>query len=171
MLPPLPTKTQLMIKKGDKLPNITLKQMTADGPTDVSIADYTAGRKVVIFALPGAFTPTCSEHHLPAFVAQAEAIKAKGVAAIACLSTADFFVMDAWGKSQNVGSSVDMLSDGNLEFTQAVDMALDLSGLGLGTRSNRYAMIIDDGVVSWIAVEENAGKAEASTAAAVLAAL
>lgn len=160
-----------MIKQGDTLPNITLKQMTAEGPSEVSLGDYTAGRKVVIFALPGAFTPTCSEQHLPAYVTHAEAIKAKGVAAIACISSADFFVMDAWGKSQNVGAAVDMLSDGNLEYTKAVDMSIDLSGFGLGTRSNRYAMIVDDGKVSWIAVEENAGQAEASTAEAVLAAL
>lgn len=160
-----------MIKQGDTLPNITLKQMTAEGPSEVSLGDYTAGRKVVIFALPGAFTPTCSEQHLPAYVKHAEAIKAKGVAAIACISSADFFVMDAWGKSQNVGAAVDMLSDGNLEYTKAVDMSIDLSGFGLGTRSNRYAMIVDDGKVSWIAVEENAGQAEASTAEAVLAAL
>lgn len=160
-----------MIKQGDKLPNITLKQMTADGPADVSIADYTAGRKVVIFGLPGAFTPTCSEQHLPGYVKNADAIKAKGVAAIACLSSADFFVMDAWGKSQSVGSAVDMLSDGNLEFTTATNMTLDLSGLGLGLRSNRYAMIVDDGTVSWIGIEDNAGQADASSAEAVLAAL
>ena len=160
-----------MIKQGDSLPNITLKQMTADGPTGVSIADYTVGRKVVIFALPGAFTPTCSEHHLPGFVGQADAIKAKGVAAIACVSSADFFVMEAWGKSQNVGSAVDMLSDGNLEFTEATGMTLDLSGAGLGTRSSRYAMIVDDGTVSWIGIEENAGEAVSSSADAVLAAL
>ncbi len=160
-----------MLKQGDTLPNITLKQMTADGPTDVSIGDYTKGRKVVIFGLPGAFTPTCSEQHLPAYVQHADAIKAKGVAAIACLSAADFFVMDAWGKSLNVGTAVDMLSDGNLEFSTATDMTIDLSGFGLGTRSNRYAMIVDDGTISWIGIEENAGQAEASTAEAVLAAL
>lgn len=160
-----------MIKQGYILPNIALKQMTANGPTDVHIADYTAGRKVVIFALPGAFTPTCSEHHLPGFVQQVDAIKAKGVAAIACVSSADFFVMHAWGKSQNVGTAVDMLSDGNLEFTEAAGMALDLSAHGLGKRSSRYAMIVDNGTVSWIGIEENPGEAVTSAAAAVLAAL
>jgi len=157
-----------MLKQGDRLPDVTLKQMTADGPTDVSIADYTRGRKVVIFALPGAFTPTCSENHLPGYVQHAGALRDKGVAAVACLSTADFFVMDAWGKSRGVGSEVDMLSDGNHTFTQAVDMAIDLSSAGLGERSNRYAMIVDDGVISWIGVEDNAGEAVASAAEAVL---
>jgi len=157
-----------MLKQGDALPDVTLKQMTADGPADVSIEDYTRGRKVVIFALPGAFTPTCSENHLPGYVERAAALRDKGVAAVACVSTADFFVMEAWGKSRDVGTSVDMLSDGNHTFTRSVDMAIDLSAHGLGERSNRYAMIVDDGVVSWIGVESNPGEAVASTAEAVL---
>jgi len=157
-----------MLKQGDALPDVTLKQMTADGPTDVSIKEYTTGRKVVIFALPGAFTPTCSENHLPGYVEHAAALRDKGVAAVACISTADFFVMDAWGKSRDVGTAVDMLSDGNHAFTRGADMAIDLSAHGLGERSNRYAMIVDDGVISWIGVEDNAGEAVASTAEAVL---
>ena len=146
-----------MLKQGDAIPDVTVRQMTADGPTEVPMKDYCAGRKVVIFALPGAFTPTCSEQHLPGYVQHADEIRAKGVEAIACLSTADFFVMDAWGKSQDVGSSVDMLSDGNHEFTRAADMAMDLSSRGLGERSKRYAMIVEDGVITHLAVDEGPG--------------
>lgn len=160
-----------MLKQGDALPDVTLKQMTPDGPTDVSMKSYTAGRKVVIFALPGAFTPTCSESHLPGFVQHAQAMRDKGVAAIACISTADFFVMDAWGKSRDVGTAVDMLSDGNHAFTRAVDMSIDLSAHGLGERSTRYAMIVDDGTVSWIGIEDNPGEATVSAAESVMAQL
>ena len=160
-----------MLKQGDRVPDVTVRRMTADGPTPVPMKDYCAGRKVVVFALPGAFTPTCSEQHLPGYVQHAEAIKAKGVAAVACLSTADFFVMDAWGKSQDVGDSVDMLSDGNHEFTRAAGMTVDLTGAGLGERSLRYAMIVDDGEITHIAVEDNPGEAEKSSADAILAAL
>ena len=157
-----------MLKQGDTLPDVTLKQMTAEGPIDVSVKDYTAGRKVVIFALPGAFSPTCSEQHLPGFVEHSKAIRAKGVAAIACMSTADFLVMDAWGKTRDTGEAVDMLSDGNHEFTRAVDMAIDLSAHGLGERSTRYAMIVDDGKISWIGIEDNPGGATVSGAESVL---
>jgi len=157
-----------MLKTGDTLPDITLKQMGADGPSDVSVNDYCKGRKVVIFALPGAFTPTCSETHVPSYIAHADSLRAKGVAAVACISTADFFVMGAWGKSMNVGDSVDMLADGNREFTQATGMSIDLSAAGLGERSLRYAMILDDGVISHIAVEENPGEATVSAAEAIL---
>jgi len=157
-----------MLKQGDRIPDVTVRQMTADGPTPVPLKDYCAGRKVVIFALPGAFTPICSEQHMPVYVRHADAFKAKGVAAIACLSTADFFVMDAWGKSMDVGSSVDMLSDGNHEFTRTAGMTVDLSGAGLGERSLRYAMVIDDGVIQHIAVEESPGEVVVSAAEAVL---
>lgn len=160
-----------MLKKGDRIPDVTVRQLTADGPSEVPMKDYCAGRKVVIFALPGAFTPTCSEQHLPGFVANAQAIRDKGVAAIACLSTADFFVMDAWGKSRDVGDSVDMLSDGNHEFTRAAGMTIDLSSRGLGERSLRYAMIVDDGVIAHIAVDDNPGEATASSAESTLATL
>lgn len=160
-----------MLKVGDRIPDETVRQMTSDGPMPVPMKDYCAGRKVVLFALPGAFTPTCSEQHLPGYVRHASAIRAKDVAAIACLSTADFFVMDAWGKSQDVGSSVDMLSDGNHEFTRAAGMTVDLSSLGLGERSLRYAMLIDDGVITHIAIEDSPGEAVASGADAMLAAL
>ena len=160
-----------MLKPGDTLPDVKLMTMTADGPAPVGLGEYVKGRKVVIFGLPGAFTPTCSEQHLPGFVERAEELRAKGVDAIACLTTADFFVLKAWAEQRNVGDAVDMLSDGNHEFIRKTDMAIDLSDHGLGERSTRYAMIVDDGTVSWIGVEDNAGRADASTAEAVLGAL
>ena len=160
-----------MLKEGDKIPAVTLKQMTSEGPTDVPLADYCAGRKVVIFALPGAFTPTCSESHLPTYIENAKALRDKGVQAVACVSTADFFVMNAWGKSLGVGATVDMLADGNAEFTRAAGMTLDLSALGLGERSQRYVMVLDDGVITHLAMETDPGSATVSAADAVLAKL
>ena len=160
-----------MLKEGDKIPAVTLKQITAEGPTDVPLADYCAGRKVVIFALPGAFTPTCSESHVPSYIDNAKALRDKGVDAVACISTADFFVMDAWGKSMGVGDTVDMLADGNAEFTRAAGMTLDLSGHGLGERSQRYVMVLDDGVITHLAMETDPGSATVSAADAVLAKL
>lgn len=160
-----------MLKTGDKIPDITLKQMTPAGPTEVSLSQYCSGRKVVIFALPGAFTPTCSESHVPSYIEHAEALRSKGVAAVACISTADFFVMDAWGKSLGTGDQVDMLADGNHEFTRTAGMTLDLSGFGLGERSQRYAMILDDGVITHIAIETDPGSATVSAADEVLKAL
>ena len=157
-----------MLKEGDKIPAITLKQMTADGPTDVSLTDYCAGRKVVIFALPGAFTPTCSESHVPSYINNAQALRDKGVEAVACISTADFFVMGAWGKSLGTENSVDMLADGNAEFTRAAGMTLDLSGIGLGERSQRYVMLLEDGVIKHLAMESDPGAATVSAAEAVL---
>ena len=157
-----------MLKQGDALPDTKLMTMTADGPTPVQLGEYTKGRKVVIFGLPGAFTPTCSEQHLPTFVERAQELRDEGVDAVACLTTADFFVMKAWGEQRGTAGKVDMLSDGNHEFIRATGMSIDLSDHGLGERSNRYAMIVDDGTVSWIGVEDNAGRAEASTAEAVL---
>ncbi len=160
-----------MIKVGDNIPDITLKQMTSAGPTDVSLRQYCAGRKVVIFALPGAFTPTCSESHVPSYIEQAQALRDKGVEAVACISTADFFVMDAWGKSLGTGDLVDMIADGNHEFTRAAGMTLDLSGVGLGERSQRYVMVLEDGVIKHLAMESDPGAATVSAADAVLAAL
>lgn len=160
-----------MIKAGDSVPNVTLKQMTSDGPQDVKLSDYCAGRKVVLFGVPGAFTPTCSETHLPGFVQAQKDLAGKGVAATACISVADFFVMGAWGKSANVGDAVDLLADGNAEFTQSAGLALDLSAHGLGTRCHRFAMVVDNGVVSSIAVEDNSSEATVSTAESVLSSL
>ena len=160
-----------MLKEGDKIPAVTLKQMTSDGPTDVALADYCAGRKVVIFALPGAFTPTCSEAHVPSYIDNAQALRDKGIEAVACISTADFFVMGAWGKSMGVGDNIDMLGDGNAEFTRAAGMTLDLSGFGLGERSQRYVMVLDDGVITHLAIESDPTAATISAADAVLAKL
>ena len=135
------------------------------------ITELTKGKKVVLFAVPGAFTPTCSEKHLPGFVEQAEAIKAKGVDAILCVAVNDPFVLSAWEKARNVGGKVNILSDGNAEFTRAIGLDLDASGFGLGTRSKRYAMVVDDGVVKALKVEDAPTQAEKSSAAAILAAL
>lgn len=160
-----------MLKAGDKLPSIKLKQMTSDGPTDVDVAEYCKGRTVVIFALPGAFTPTCSEQHVPGYLENIDALKAKGVDAVACLSVADFFVAAAWADSLGVDGRIDMLSDGNQEFIKATGTELDLSGAGLGTRSLRYAMLVKDGVIEKFMLDDNPGEANDSSASAMLAAL
>lgn len=161
----------MTIQVGDRLPAVNLKQLTADGIKDVPITELTKGKKVVLFAVPGAFTPTCSEKHLPGFVEQAEAIKAKGVDAILCVAVNDPFVLSAWEKARNVGGKVNILSDGNAEFTRAIGLDLDASGFGLGTRSKRYAMVVDDGVVKALKIEDVPTQAEKSSAAAILAAL
>jgi peroxiredoxin len=161
----------MTIQVGDRLPAVSLRQLTPDGIKSVSIADLTKGKKVVLFAVPGAFTPTCSEKHLPTFVEQADAIRAKGVDAILCVAVNDPFVVGAWEKARNVGGKVSMLSDGNAEFTRALGLDFDGSGVGLGTRSKRYAMVVDDGVVKALMVEDAPAQAEKSSASAVLAAL
>lgn len=161
----------MTIKVGDRLPAVSLKRFTADGMQDVAITELTGGKKVVLFAVPGAFTPTCSEKHLPGFLEQAEAIKAKGVDAIACVAVNDPFVMAAWEKAKNVGDKITLLSDGNAELTRAIGLDFDGSGAGLGTRSKRYAMIVDDGTVKALMVEDAPGQADKSSASAVLAAL
>ncbi len=147
----------MTIKVGDTVPSITLRQMTTDGIKEVSTDELLGGKKVVLFALPGAFTPTCSSKHVPGFIENAEALKGRGVDAIACVSVNDAFVMDAWGRDLGVGDSVLMLADGNADFTRAVDLMLDGSGIGFGVRSQRYAMIVDDGVVKHLAVEDGTG--------------
>ncbi len=156
------------MKVGDRVPAVTLMQMTDSGPTEVPMIDYCAGRKVVLFGVPGAFTPTCSEVHLPGYVEHADALRAKGIAAVACISTTDFFVMDAWGKSRDVGDTVDMLADGNHEFTRAADMILDMTSRGRGERSQRYSMLLDDGVVTHVNLEDTPATADISGAAALL---
>jgi len=161
----------MTIQVGDKLPTATLKRLTADGIKDVSVEDLTRGKKVVLFAVPGAFTPTCSERHLPGFVEQADALKAKGVDAIACVAVNDPFVLSAWEKARNVGGKVQMLSDGNGDFTRALGLEFDGSGFGLGKRSRRYAMVVDDGRVKTLLVEEVPSQAETSSASAILATL
>jgi peroxiredoxin len=144
----------MTIKAGDKVPGATLRRMGANGPEPVETGDYFKGRKVVVFGLPGAFTPTCSAQHVPGYLKHASEFAAKGVDAIACVSVNDAFVMNAWAKDQGVGDKIDMLGDGSAEFAKATGLDLDLTARGLGVRSGRYAMIVDDGVVQTIAVEE-----------------
>ena len=144
----------MTIKAGDKLPNVTLTLATAEGPKPVSTDELFKGKTVALFAVPGAFTPTCSAKHLPGFKQQAPTLKGKGVDAIACLSVNDAFVMRAWGEDQAVGEDVLMVADGNGEFTKAVGLEMDGSKFGLGPRSQRYSMIVKDGVVSTLNVEE-----------------
>ena len=147
----------MAIGAGDKIPSGSVTRMGADGPEQVSTEDLFGGRKVVLFAVPGAFTPTCSAKHLPGFVAKADEIRAKGVDAIACLSVNDVFVMDAWGKDRNAGGKVEMLADGSAALTKALGTVLDLTERGLGVRSARYSMIVEDGVVTRTNMEEGGG--------------
>jgi len=144
----------MTIKVGDKIPSVTLREMTSDGPKPVNTDELFAGKKVALFALPGAFTPTCSAKHVPGFVQNAEALRAKGIDTIACVSVNDAFVMGAWGKDQGAGDKVRMLADGNGEFTTAVGLEMDGTKFGMGKRSQRYAMIVDNGVVKTLDVEQ-----------------
>jgi peroxiredoxin len=144
----------MTIKVGDKIPSATLMQMKDGGPKPVKTDELFAGKKVVLFALPGAFTPTCSAKHLPSFVQNADAIKAKGIDAIACVSVNDAFVMGAWGDQQKVGDKIMMLGDGNGDLTRALGLEMDGSRFGMGKRSQRFAMIVDNGVVTQLNVEE-----------------
>ena len=159
----------MAISEGDKLPSATMHMMKDGRPTAVTTDDLFAGKKVVLFAVPGAYTPTCSQAHLPGFVVNADAIKAKGVDDIVCVSVNDAFVMDSWGNDKNADQLL-MVGDGNGEFAKALGLEMDGSGFGLGTRSQRYAMIVDDGVVTKLNVEA-AGEFEVSSAETVLAAL
>src|ERR1700749_2128191 len=143
----------MTIKVGDKVPSVTLMQKLDGGPKPVKTDDLFAGKKVVVFALPGAFTPTCSAKHVPGFVQNFDALKAKGVDEIVCLSVNDAFVMGAWGKDQGAGDKVLMLADGNGDFTRAVGLEMDGTKFGMGKRSQRYSMIVDDGVVTSLNVE------------------
>jgi peroxiredoxin (alkyl hydroperoxide reductase subunit C) len=163
-----------MIAVGQKLPNATLYEFLneetegcAIGPNAFEVEKLAAGKKIVIFALPGAFTPTCSAQHVPGYVAQFDAIKAKGVDEIWCIAVNDPFVMGAWGRDLNVGKKVRMLGDGSAEFTGKLGMEFDLTKRGLGIRSQRYAMVVENGVVKSLSLEEP-GKFEVSDAASVL---
>lgn len=161
----------MTIKVGDKLPQATFRVMTADGPQAKTTDDLFKGRKIVLFAVPGAFTPTCHKNHLPGFVAKASEIKAKGVDAIMVTSTNDVFVMDAWSKATGGAGVIEFLSDGNADFAKEIGLSLDGSGFGLGMRSQRYSMVVDDGVVTALNVEDAPGKADISGAEALLAQL
>ena len=152
----------MSIQVGDRLPEATFTTMTADGPKPLTTAEVFAGKKVVLFSVPGAFTPTCSKQHLPGYVKQADELKAKGVAAVACLAVNDVFVMDAWAKSQGAEGKVLMLADGNGAFTKQIGLELDASKHGMGTRSQRFSMIVEDGVVSTLNIEAP-GKFEVSS--------
>ena len=147
----------MAIGVGDKIPAGALATMGAEGPGPVTTDDLFGGKKVVLFAVPGAFTPTCSAQHLPGFVEKADAIKAKGVDTIACLSVNDVFVMDAWGKDQSAAGKVEMLADGSAALTKEMGTVLDLTDRGLGVRSSRYSMIVEDGTVTQINLEEGGG--------------
>jgi len=160
----------MAIAVGEKIPDVQLRTMTPEGPKAVSSLEALGQGKVVLFAVPGAFTPTCSDHHLPGFVVRADDITAKGVDTIACVAVNDPFVMGAWGRDQKVGDHVVMLADGNGEFTRAMGLELDGTGFGLGLRSQRYAAILEDGVVRSLFLENGPGL-EVSSAESVLAAL
>jgi peroxiredoxin (alkyl hydroperoxide reductase subunit C) len=160
----------MTIKVGDKIPSATLMQMKDGGPKPVTTSDLFDGKKVVLFALPGAFTPTCSAKHLPGFIQNADAIHQKGVDTIACLSVNDAFVMGAWGKEQGTADKVTMLADGAAAFAKAIGLELDLNARGMGWRSQRYALIAQDGKVTHLGIEAPGGF-EASKAEAILAAL
>ena len=157
----------MAITVGDKIPAGTLQIAASDGIKDVSTDELFGGKKVVLFAVPGAFTPTCSAKHLPGFVSRANELKAKGVDSIICLSVNDAFVMDAWGKAHQAGDAVIMAADGNAEFTRALGLEFDASDFGMGVRSQRFALIVDDGVVKGAYVEAPM-KFEVSSAEAIL---
>jgi peroxiredoxin len=157
-----------MIQVGQKIPSLKLRKVTATGVDEVSTEDFFGGRKVILFSVPGAFTPTCSNTHLPGYVANAEKLKQRGVAEIACLSVNDPFVMRAWGEKQNSNDAVTMLADGNAELTRALGIEIDLSIAGLGVRSKRAALLVDDGVVKSIEVEAKPSDVTGSGAEACL---
>ncbi len=160
----------MTIKVGDTIPSMKLMVASADGPKEISTDDIFKGKKVVLFAVPGAFTPTCSAKHLPGFVQNAEAFKAKGVDEIACIAVNDAFVMDAWGKDQGAGDKVTMLADGAAVFAKAIGLELDLNTRGMGWRSQRYALVAEDGKVTHLGVEAPGGF-EVSKAESILAVL
>ena len=160
----------MSIKVGDKLPEATFTVMGPDGPQPLPSAELFGGKTVALFAVPGAFTPTCSAKHLPGFKSHAADFKAKGVDTIACVSVNDVFVMNAWGKDQGVGDDIVMLADGNGAFTKAIGLELDASRFGMGPRSQRYSMVVEDGVVKELNVEEG-GEFRVSAADYMLAQL
>jgi len=159
----------MTISVGDRLPDATFKVMTPDGPSDVTTEQLTKGRKLIIFGVPGAFTPTCDRNHLPSFLKNIDAIKAKGVDEVAVVAVNDVFVMDAWAKSTGGEGKITFLADGSADFTRAAGLELDASGFGLGIRSQRYSMLVEDGVVKVLNIEEVPTEAEVSGAEALMA--
>jgi len=160
----------MTISVGDKIPDAKVMVVTKDAFEPAQTGELLGKGKVVLFGLPGAFTPTCSDHHLPGFVLRAEDLKAKGVDTIACVSVNDAFVMGAWGQTQDVGDKVVLVADGNGDFTRAMDLVFDGSGIGLGSRSKRYAAIIEDGIIITLNIETKPGL-DVSSAESILAAL
>jgi len=160
----------MSIQVGDSIPSMSLMQGTAEGPKEITTEALFGGKTVVVFGVPGAFTPTCSAKHLPGFVQHAAAFRAKGVDAIVCMAANDAFVMGAWGKDQGVGEDVVMLADGSAAFTKALGLELDLTARGMGVRCQRFAMVVQDGRVSHVAVEAP-GAFEVSKAETILAGL
>ena len=160
----------MSIQAGEKMPSGAFGVMTDSGPGGMSTDDLFSGKKVVLVSVPGAFTPTCSMNHLPGFVDQADALRAKGVDTIACMAVNDVFVMDAWGKDRGVGDDVVMLADGNGDYARALGLEFDGSGFGMGTRGQRFAIIVDDGVATHVGVEKP-GQFDVSKAEAILAKL
>ncbi len=160
----------MTIKVGDQIPSMKLMMATPDGPKETTTDEIFKGKKVVLFAVPGAFTPTCSAKHLPGFVQNADALKGKGVDTVACISVNDAFVMGAWGKDQGTGDKVTMLADGAAAFAKAIGLELDLNARGMGMRSQRYALVAEDGKVTHLGVEAPGGF-EVSKAEAILAVL
>ena len=161
----------MTIKVGDKIPEATFHVMTADGPAPRGTADIFPGRKIVLVAVPGAFTPTCSMNHLPAFITHAEAFKEKGIDEVLVTGVNDVFVMGAWAKHTGGEGKVTYLADGSAKFAQAIGLTIDLGERGLGVRSKRYAMVVDDGVVKSLSVDENPGQAVEASAESVLKSL
>jgi glutaredoxin/glutathione-dependent peroxiredoxin len=161
----------MSISVGEKIPSVTLKQLTPEGVKEVTTDEIFGGKKVVLFAVPGAFTPACSQRHLPGFVERAADIKAKGIDEIACVAVNDAFVMGAWGRDQKTEGKVRMLADGSGDFVRALGLELDLSKGGLGIRSQRYSMLVDNGVVKSLNIEKQPGQVDVSGAEAMLRAL
>lgn len=158
----------MAIKIGDRLPQATFRVMTSDGPAAKTTDDIFKGRKVVLVAVPGAFTPTCDRNHLPGYVQRADEIKSAGIDAIAVTAVNDVFVLKAWSQSAGADGKVEMLSDGNADFAKAIGLSFDGSGFGLGTRSQRYSMLVEDGVVKSLNVEDAPSKADVSSAESLL---
>ena len=161
----------MTISVSDKIPSVTLKQLTPEGVKEVTTDEIFGGKKVVLFAVPGAFTPACSQRHLPGFVERAADIKAKGIDEIACVAVNDAFVMGAWGREQKTEGKVRMLADGSGDLVRALGLELDLSKGGLGIRSQRYSMLVDNGVVKSLNIEKQPGQVDVSGAEAMLRAL
>lgn len=158
----------MSIQVGDKIPSVTVKHMTPNGLAELKTDELFSGKKVVLFAVPGAFTPTCSKTHLPGYVANADKLKAKGVDAIVCLSVNDPFVMNAWAEQHGAQGKITMLPDGNGELTKALGLEMDGRGAGLGTRSKRFSMLVENGVVKSLDVEDKAGEVSVSGAEACM---